>query len=100
MNAVEIAASASAAVGEALAALRASPATAYDPENLRHVHARNDEVLEHISIGGRLKNNTKRLEKLFSRYTAMTAAEKPSPLPGRQRGRSRERSPRQSHPAT
>lgn len=81
MNAVEIALRASGAVGEALAALCASPvkATAYDPENLRHVHARNDEVLERVSIGRCFENDAERLEKLFSRYTAMTAAEKAKP---------------------
>lgn len=42
------------------------------PENLRHAHARNDEVLERIYIGRRFKNDTERLEKLFEMYTAMT----------------------------
>lgn len=50
----------------------------YDPEtmpaNLRHAHARNDEVLERIYIGRRFKNDTERLEKLFALYTQMTAA--------------------------
>jgi len=44
------------------------------PENLRHAHARNDEVLERIYIGRRFKNDTERLEKLFDLYTKMTAA--------------------------
>ena len=44
------------------------------PENLRHVHERNDEVLERIYIGRRFKNDTERLEKLFDLYTKMTAA--------------------------
>ena len=43
------------------------------PENLRHAHERNDEVLERIYIGRRFKNNTERLEKLFELYTKMTA---------------------------
>jgi hypothetical protein len=45
------------------------------PENLRHAHERNDEVLERIYIGRRFKNDTERLEKLFDLYTKMTAAE-------------------------
>jgi hypothetical protein len=50
------------------------------PENLRHAHERNDEVLERIYIGRRFKNDTERLEKLFELYTKMTAAAKrPSP---------------------
>ncbi len=43
------------------------------PENLRHAHERNDEVLERIYIGRRFKNDTERLEKLFELYTRMTA---------------------------
>lgn len=43
------------------------------PENLRHAHERNDEVLERIYIGRRFKNDTERLEKLFDMYTKMTA---------------------------
>lgn len=43
------------------------------PENLRHSHERNDEVLERIYIGRRFKNDTERLEKLFELYTKMTA---------------------------
>jgi len=43
------------------------------PENLRHAHERNDEVLERIYIGRCFKNNTERLEKLFDLYTKMTA---------------------------
>jgi hypothetical protein len=49
------------------------------PENLRHAHERNDEVLERIYIGRRFKNDTERLEKLFELYTKMTAAEKNKP---------------------
>ena len=58
------------------------------PENLRHAHERNDEVLERIYIGRRFKNDTERLEKLFELYTKMTAAAKrPSPQPSsRKRG--------------
>lgn len=41
------------------------------PENLRHAHERNDEVLERIYIGRRFKNDTERLEKLFELYTKM-----------------------------
>lgn len=46
------------------------------PENLRHAHERNDEVLERIYIGRRFKNDTERLEKLFDLYTKMTAEQK------------------------
>lgn len=42
------------------------------PENLRHAHERNDEVLERIYIGRTFKNDTERLEKLFDLYTKMT----------------------------
>ena len=42
------------------------------PENLRHAHDRNDEVLERIYIGRRFKNDTERLEMLFELYTRMT----------------------------
>ena len=56
----------------------------YDPEtmpdNLRHAHERNDEVLERIYIGRRFKNDTERLEKLFELYTKMTAADKAKPV--------------------
>jgi len=44
------------------------------PDNLRHAHERNDEVLERIYIGRRFKNDTERLEKLFDLYTKMTAS--------------------------
>jgi hypothetical protein len=44
------------------------------PENLRHAHEQNDEVLERIYIGRRFRNDTERLEKLFEMYTRMTAA--------------------------
>lgn len=42
------------------------------PDDLRHAHDRNDEVLERIYIGRRFKNDTERLEKLFDLYTKMT----------------------------
>jgi hypothetical protein len=45
------------------------------PEDLRHAHERNDEVLERIYIGRRFKNDTERLEKLFDLYTKMTKTE-------------------------
>lgn len=47
------------------------------PENLRHAHERNDEILERIYIGRRFKNDTERLEKLFALYSEM-AAQKPA----------------------
>jgi hypothetical protein len=54
----------------------ATIADLYDPEsmpdNLRAAHDRNDETLERIYIGRRFKNDTERLEKLFSLYTEMT----------------------------
>lgn len=49
------------------------------PENLRHAHELNDEVLERIYIGRRFKNDTERLERLFDLYTKMTASEKVKP---------------------
>jgi len=49
------------------------------PDNLRHAHERNDEVLVRIYIGRRFKNDTERLEKLFELYTKMTAAAKAKP---------------------
>lgn len=57
------------------------------PENLRHAHERNDEVLERIYIGRRFKNDTERLEKLFELYTKMTAAEKSKPATKAAKGR-------------
>ena len=54
----------------------ASIAELYDPENmpddLRKAHDENDKVLERIYIGRCFKNDTERLEKLFSMYTEMT----------------------------
>lgn len=46
------------------------------PENLRHAHERNDEVLERIYIGRIFKNDTERLEKLFELYTQMAKSAK------------------------
>lgn len=57
------------------------------PENLRHAHARNDEVLERIYIGRRFRNDTERLEKLFELYTRMTAAAKVRPAAKATRGK-------------
>jgi hypothetical protein len=69
----------------------ATIADLYDPEtmpdDLRHAHERNDEVLERIYIGRRFKNDTERLEKLFELYTKMTAAEKAKPAAKATRGR-------------
>lgn len=50
----------------------------YDPEmmpdDLRHAHEQNDEVLERIYIGRRFKNDTERLERLFELYTKVTSS--------------------------
>lgn len=46
------------------------------PENLRHAHVQNDEVLERIYIGRRFKNDTERLEKLFELYSKMSTSNK------------------------
>jgi hypothetical protein len=43
------------------------------PENLIYAHERNDEVLERIYIGRRVRNDTERLEKLFDLYTKMAS---------------------------
>ncbi|MER0204526.1 MAG: class I SAM-dependent DNA methyltransferase [Nitrosomonas sp.] len=55
----------------------ATIANLYDPndmpENLRHAHERNDEVLERIYIGRRFRNDTERLEKLFDLYTRISS---------------------------
>lgn len=53
------------------------------PENLRHAHERNDEVLERIYIGRRFKNDTERLEKLIALYTGMTLGNGPSAAKGK-----------------
>lgn len=69
----------------------ATIADLYDPEtmpdNLRHAHERNDEVLERIYVGRRFKNDTERLEKLFELYTKMTATEKATPAAKAAKGR-------------
>ncbi len=59
------------------------------PENLRHAHERNDEVLERIYIGRRFKNDTERLERLFELYTKMTAAAKAKPTPKAKKGKTK-----------
>lgn len=46
------------------------------PENLRHAHERNDEIIERIYIGRRFKNDSERLEKLFALYSEMTTGKK------------------------
>lgn len=46
------------------------------PDDLRHAHDLNDEVLERIYIGRRFKNDTERLEKLFELYIKMTKKDK------------------------
>ncbi|RDD99722.1 class I SAM-dependent DNA methyltransferase [Paracoccus pantotrophus] len=62
----------------------ATIADLYDPEkmpdNLRAAHDHNDEVLERIYIGRRFRNDTERLEHLFSLYTKMTT--KPKAMSG------------------
>ncbi|MDD2721005.1 MAG: lactate dehydrogenase [Gallionella sp.] len=60
------------------------------PDNLRHAHERNDEVLERIYIGRRFRNDTERLEKLFELYTKMTAAAKAKPAVKATRGKKHE----------
>jgi hypothetical protein len=59
------------------------------PDNLRHAHERNDEVLERIYIGRRFKNDTERLEKLFELYTKMTTTAKSSPATKTTRGKAK-----------
>ena len=56
------------------------------PDNLRHAHELNDEVLERIYIGRRFKNDTERLEKLFDLYTKM-AADTAKAAPKKPRGK-------------
>lgn len=52
----------------------------YDPEQmpaaLRAAHDSNDEALERIFIGRRFKNDTERLEKLFSMYSSRLASQR------------------------
>ncbi|WP_028714390.1 DNA methyltransferase [Paracoccus sp. J55] len=58
----------------------ATIADLYDPKkmpaDLRAAHDRNDETLERIYIGRRFRNDTERLEHLFSLYTKMTTRPK------------------------
>ena len=42
------------------------------PETLRRAHDRNDEIVERIYIGRLFRNDSERLEKLFTLYTRMT----------------------------
>ena len=63
----------------------ATIAEMYDPDrmdadypDLRAAHDRNDETLERIYLGRRFRNDTERLEHLFTRYAAMTAAPRSS----------------------
>lgn len=76
-NKADLTASAEAILLAREAHFPATIADLYDPEtmpdNLRHAHDRNDEVLERIYIGRRFRNDTERLEKLFDLYTKMTA---------------------------
>lgn len=44
------------------------------PDNLRRAHEWNDEVLERIYIGRAFRNDTERIEKLFSLYSASKVA--------------------------
>lgn len=59
----------------------ASIADLYDsetmPDDLRHAHDRNDEILERIYVGRRFKNDTERLKKLFELYSIMVANQRP-----------------------
>lgn len=72
----------------------ATLADMYDPDRmdsefpeLRGAHERNDETLERIYIGRRFKNDTERLEKLFSMYTEMIEREKASKTSKKTAGR-------------
>jgi hypothetical protein len=49
------------------------------PENLRHAHQVNDEVVERIYIGRLFRNDTERLEKLFELYTKIIGAKSAAP---------------------
>jgi hypothetical protein len=52
----------------------------YEPEQmpaaLRAAHDSNDEALERIFVGRRFKNDTERLEKLFSMYSSRMASQR------------------------
>lgn len=54
------------------------------PANLREAHQRNDETLERIYMGRRLRNDTERLEKLFEMYTRIIVTEQ-NPASGKKR---------------
>lgn len=41
------------------------------PEDLKEVHDMNDEIVERIYIGRRFRNDSERLQKLFSMYAAL-----------------------------
>ncbi len=43
------------------------------PNHIFDIHKQIDDYLERIYIGRRFKNDTERLEKLFSMYTEMTS---------------------------
>ena len=45
------------------------------PEDLRHAHERNDEIVERIYIGRRFRSDTERLQKLFDMYVKLTGSE-------------------------
>ena len=83
-NKADLTASAEAILLAREAHFPATIADLYDPEtmpdNLRHAHERNDEVLERIYIGRRFRNDTERLEKLFDLYTKMAAADQAKPI--------------------
>jgi hypothetical protein len=57
------------------------------PADLRDAHDRNDQTLERIYIGRRFKNDTERLEKLFSMYTKLIKDEAKNSKDGQQYGR-------------
>jgi hypothetical protein len=69
----------------------ATIADLYDPDemppDLRAAHDRNDETLERIYIGRRFKNDTERLETLFSLYTKMTAKPAAAAAPPKKKAR-------------
>lgn len=78
----------------------ATIADMYDPKRmdedfpgLRRAHERNDETLERIYIGRRFRNDTERLEHLFSLYTKMTASDA---APVKKRASKSARKPRSS----
>ena len=48
------------------------------PKDLRAAHDRNDEIIEQIYIGRRFKNDTERLEILFTMYDRMTTIVPPN----------------------